>query len=412
MTMTVSETTSVVDLFRRLLPIRADNPPGDTRAVAEFIAAWLQKLGVEVHTEEPKEGLVNLWATIGVDGGPHLVLCGHMDTFPLGDPSGWTHDPSAAAVDSDGFMYGRGASAARAGLASLLWTFGQVVEAGGPPNGRLTLLVVADTESGGAWGAGWMLDNVPTLVGTACLLGEPEGRRAIRIGEKGKAQFALRVDGGRRYPGAFGGGDDALIRLARAIVALRGITELRATDVPEEVDRAITELRDYARSPEEAGLTWLFRQPSLNVGRIEGGTKVNLSPDHAYALIDVRPPFGMTPEFIYEYVRSTLDAEGLDDVVLEPLEPRIQPSFTSPADPFVALAVDAVREVVGEQPALSLGYASTDARYFRPRGVPSIVYGPTPHNIGGVDEAVQLSDLETVSAVHREIVRRYLEVSR
>ena len=410
MTLTLTETTNVVDLFRRLLPIRGDNPPGDTRNVAAFVTTVLQEVGVEVHAEEPKEGFVNLWATIGVDGGRHLVLCGHMDTFPLGDPAAWTHDPAAAVVGADGLIYGRGASAARGGLASLLWTFAQVAKAGGPQDGRLTLLAVADTESGGAWGAGWLLDNVPGLVGTACLLGEPEGPRAIRVGEKGKAQFALRSRGGHRYPGAFGGGDDAIIRLCQAIVALRGITELRAEDVAPEVDRTIASLDDYARAPDEAGLTWLFRKPSLNVGKIEGGTKVNLSPEDAHALVDVRPPFGMTAEAVYEYVRATLDEAGLADVELEPLEPRIQPSFTSPADPFVELAAAAVRDVLGEDPVFSLGYASTDARYFRPRGVPSIVYGPTPHNIGAPDEAVQQSELEMVAAVHRDIVRRYLGV--
>jgi len=405
----VTETTNVVDLFRRLLPIRGDNPPGDTRAVAEFVAGWLEGVGAEVHTEEPKEGLVNLWATTGVDHGPHLVLCGHMDTFPLGDPTAWTHDPSAAIVDDNGFIYGRGASAARGGFASLLWTFGEFVKSGGPQTGRLTLLAVSDTESGGAWGAGWMVENVPSVVGTACLLGEPEGPKAIRIGEKGKAQFALRVTGGRSYPGAFGGGDDPIIRLCRAVVALRGITtELRAHDVAPEIEHAIAALDGYARSPKEAGLSWLLRQPSLNVGKIEGGTKVNLAPEDAQALVDVRPPFGMTAEDVYEYVRRTLDETQLNDVQVEPLEPRIQPSFTSPSDPFVALAGEAVRELVGEEPVLSVGYASTDARYFRPRGIPSIVYGPTPYNIGGVDEAVRLEELETIAAVHGEIVRRYL----
>lgn len=408
MTTAVTETTNVVDLFRRLLPIRADNPPGDTRAVAEFLAEWLGSLGAEVHAEEPKDGHVNLWATTGVDGGPHLVLCGHMDTFPLGDPSAWTHDASAAVVDEHGLIYGRGASAARGGLASMLWTFGQLVKAGGPQTGRLTLLAVADTESGGAWGAGWMVENVPCVVGTACLLGEPEGPRAIRIGEKGKAQFALRATSGRRYPGAFGGGDDPIIRICRAVAALHGITGLRAEDVPHEIEQAIAVLDGYARSPEEAGLNWLLRQPSLSVGKIEGGTKVNLAPGDAQALVDVRPPFGMTAEDIYEHVRRTLDDAELSDVALEPLEPRIQPSFTSPSDPFVKLAVTAVRDVVGEEPVLSLGYASTDARYFRPRGIPSIVYGPTPYNIGGVDEAVRLDELETIAAVHGEIVRRYL----
>ena len=401
-------TRTIAEFFRRLLPIRAENPPGDTREVAQFIVPWLEELRVDVHVKESREGMANLWCSIGDSGASrHLVLCGHMDTFPIGDVSQWKHDPSAAVVD-DGFVYGRGASAARAGLASLLWAFKQAVEADGPRDGRLTLLAVADTESGGAWGAGWVVEKMPELLGTACLLGEPEGPRAIRIGEKGKAQFTLRTRG-RRYPGAFGTGDDPIIRLAQAIGALRSITQMEASDVPPEIDDAIRELGDYARTPEEAGLTPLLRKPSLNVGKIEGGTKVNLSPESAHALVDVRTPFGMTSELIDRRVRAILDQEGLDDVVVEPIEPRIEPSFTSPSDPFVAMAAGVVREVTGEQPALSLGYASTDARYFRPHGIPAIVYGPTPHNIGGFDEAIRLEELETIADVHQKIITRYLD---
>lgn len=399
---------TVAEFFLRLLPLRGENPPGDTSEVAQFIVPWLEHLGVDVHVEEPRQGLVNLWCSIGSsDPVNHLVLCGHMDTFPVGDVSQWEHDPTSAVVD-DGFVYGRGASAARGGLASLLWAFKWAVEAGGPQRDRLTLLAVADTESGGAWGAGWMVENVPELLGTACLLGEPEGPHAIRIGEKGKAQFTLRAQG-RRYPGAFGTGDDAIIRLARAIVALRGITQIEAVDVPPEIDQAIRELGDYARTPVEVGLTPLLRRPALNVGKIEGGTKVNLSPESAEALVDVRTPFGMTSRLIDEWVRGMLTAEGLDDLEVEPIEPRIEPSFTSPFDSFVALAADVVHETTGEKPVLSLGYASTDARYFRPRGIPAIVYGPTPHNIGAADEAIRLDELETIADVHQKIVNRYLD---
>jgi succinyl-diaminopimelate desuccinylase len=42
----------------------------------------------------------------------------------------------------------------------------------------------------------------------------------------------------------------------------------------------------------------------------------------------------------------------------------------------------------------------SDARFYRLHGVPSLVYGPTPHNMGGADEYVTLDDLFAVFYVH------------
>jgi acetylornithine deacetylase/succinyl-diaminopimelate desuccinylase-like protein len=47
---------------------------------------------------------------------------------------------------------------------------------------------------------------------------------------------------------------------------------------------------------------------------------------------------------------------------------------------------------------MRLGFS--DARFYRYRGIPSVVYGPVPHNMGGPDEHVTLEDLRAVFYVH------------
>jgi acetylornithine deacetylase/succinyl-diaminopimelate desuccinylase-like protein len=42
----------------------------------------------------------------------------------------------------------------------------------------------------------------------------------------------------------------------------------------------------------------------------------------------------------------------------------------------------------------------SDARFYRQHRVPAVVYGPTPHNMGGPDEHVTLNDLFAVFYVH------------
>ena len=42
----------------------------------------------------------------------------------------------------------------------------------------------------------------------------------------------------------------------------------------------------------------------------------------------------------------------------------------------------------------------SDARWFRMEGLPTVVYGPTPHGMGGSDEWVDLAELDQVARVH------------
>jgi len=49
-------------------------------------------------------------------------------------------------------------------------------------------------------------------------------------------------------------------------------------------------------------------------------------------------------------------------------------------------------------PVVRLGY--TDGRFFRRAGIPTVVYGPAVHNMGGPDEYIETADLLEVAAVH------------
>jgi len=55
-----------------------------------------------------------------------------------------------------------------------------------PIDGQLTATLVADEESGGTWGAQWLLENVPMTRGDASLNSEPTDMDQVLIGHKGK----------------------------------------------------------------------------------------------------------------------------------------------------------------------------------------------------------------------------------
>src|SRR4030095_11702780 len=105
-------------------PVRrpSENPPGDTRAAAECLIEYLKGKGHPHEVVEPKPGMVNVVAATDRGSGRSVILNGHLDTFPVGDRSGWERDPFSGAV-VDGKVFGRGVADMKAGTAACLIAF-------------------------------------------------------------------------------------------------------------------------------------------------------------------------------------------------------------------------------------------------------------------------------------------------
>ena len=380
------------------LKIPAENPPGDTRAIADHYAAVLERAGLPVERFEPRPTNVSLVSTLpGRQARPRFVLNGHLDHFPADDPALWSFPPYGGRIE-DGRIRGRGVADMRGGLTASLFTCLLLHEHRVPLQGPVTLMMVADEEAGGAWGTGWLLEHRPELAGDACMIGEPEAPTGARIGEKGKCQFRLVAEGASRH-GGLGTGDDVVVQVAAALQEARKIVEL-PDDPPGELFPVLETMAHYWRTELDRGRQWLYRHPSMTAGLIRGGIKVNVVPRHCEVEVDCRLPFGITPEAIRRDVEDRLAAAGLHQVRFEPMPPWFVASYTSPQAPLVRLARANAAAATGQEPVLTITFAATDARYFRPRGVPTVIFGPRPNNMAALDEFITVEDLVAVTKVH------------
>ena len=119
-----------------------------------------------------------------------LMLNGHIDVVPIGDPEAWTTAPFAADV-SDGRLHGRGSCDMKAGLVAALWAAEAVRVAGVQLRGDLLLASVQGEEDGGlgtfaTLRRGWRAD--------ACVVPEPTSLATIPA-NSGALTFRLRVHG-------------------------------------------------------------------------------------------------------------------------------------------------------------------------------------------------------------------------
>ena len=126
----------------------------------------------------------------GTGDGASLMLNGHIDVVPTGDPDAWVDPPFAAEV-RDGRMYGRGACDMKAGLVASAYAVHAIKASGVRLRGDLLLASVLGEEDGGlgtyaTLQRGWRAD--------ACVIAEPTEMDIIPA-NSGALTFRLRVRG-------------------------------------------------------------------------------------------------------------------------------------------------------------------------------------------------------------------------
>lgn len=398
-----------IDLCSKIVQIPSENPPGDTTELTSFISGMLSRWGIEHTILEPRPGNPMILASAGSDAGRHLVLNGHLDVFPADDPALWSTPPFSGLVE-DGKIMGRGAADMKGGTTASLIAFLLLHQHADQLNDRVSLTLVSDEESGGAWGAAWLLDNHPEYVGDALLNAEPTGLDTVWIGEKGISWLKLVAEGEAGH-GSTGRGENAITRLSEAVLVARTISDLEG-EAPHDL---VPVLEEQAKRPIFGGGQLhgdLLTRCSVNVGMIQGGIKTNVVPRRAEAEVDIRVPLGVLPSDARDEVTQRLRAAGLADIRVEPVEHQTCPATViSPNDPLLKILKSNAKELIGSEPAPGLCPGATDGRFWRARGVSTVIYGPTSYHMAEPDEYIFIDDFLNTLRVHSATAVDYLNLS-
>src|SRR6185369_3167385 len=174
--------------------------------------------------EMPREGLPIVLGRLGVAGGRRLVLVGHVDVVPVGDPATWSHDPWAAERDGDR-LYGRGAVDMKGGVASILGALHALTTAGLDRRlgGEVLFASVPSEEDGGQ---GMLAAIRAGVTGEAAVITEPTGLDIV-IAHAGAITFRLTVPGRAAHASVRREGVSALDNLQTLVRALRADEEAR-----------------------------------------------------------------------------------------------------------------------------------------------------------------------------------------
>lgn len=339
---------SVVELLRALVAIPSVNPSdgpcasdtGEGRCAAA-IAERLEGIGAQdVQLPEVLPGRPNVTGRFpsGRPGKPRLLLCPHTDTVTV---AGMTIDPFAG-ERRNGRIYGRGACDTKGTIAALLWALWELREEL-PGLGREIWFAGLMGEEAGNEGAAALAATARP--GDFALIGEPTGCDIVHT-HKGVTWLRLTTRGRAAHSAAPEQGDNAIYKMADVIRCLRDelAAEFRAG------------LSDPALGP-----------PTVSLGRVRGGAKVNIVPASCVAELDVRTVPAHAGPGLVESIAARL-RRACPDLEVEHIRSH-PPLFTSPDHACVRALEAAGGRCVGAA-------WFCDGSVLAESGIPAVAAGP------------------------------------
>lgn len=373
------QTDEIVEFLRELVRTPSINPPGDEQGVAEVVGNRLRREGIPFDFQEVAPNRPNVVARLpGSSGKPVLLFNAHMDTVPLGDLNAWTVDPLAAEV-RDGKLYGRGATDDKGGLACMVMAAVALKRAGVPLQGDLIVTAVVGEETGGL-GTQHLLDS--GLEADMAIVGEWSTPTRIALGYRGRIGLDLVTHGKAAHAS----------RPAYGVNAIDMMTEL--------VLPALKKLKmDYRKDD-----FFMVKEPTMNVGTIQGGTKTNVVPDLCRVTVDMRLMPGQVAHQVCRQIEESLDQlrSDHDDLRVElHVTGTIEPFLTLPDERLVRVLSKAIQQVTGTSPEYFGKSGTCDGNLLVHRArIPSVAYGPGNPSSHGPNEYVDLAHLAPVTQVY------------
>jgi acetylornithine deacetylase len=378
----------VLDLTKMLVLAPSENPPGDETAPVAVLIDALKRYGLpegRVVGREPNRP--NLIVTIpGARPGPHLALCGHTDTKPVGEAAElWNTDPLTPTISGDR-LYGLGSTDMKGALAAMVLAGAAFASIAAESSGTLSLVFTSDEERGSWYGAQFLATSNELEGIDAIILGEPSGVLddwdGIRIVSRGVACFKVVVRGTQTHSS-----------ISDAFPTVNAV---------EAMAKLMLGFREQFR-PYYDEHPLCPNGPTINIGvKVSGGVTYGVLPGYAEFWTDVRTVPGMTFDVFQDDVKATLkrvseDLGGIDyELIFDEKAGWIPPTEIEADDPLVLACADAAQAVLGTSPEITLFHGGTDASQFQGiAGIPTLAsFGPGQLPLAhGANEWVKIESL-------------------
>lgn len=371
--MSLIDASRLTSLVQDLVRIPSVNPPGDEKPVAEYLLKLLMDWGFETRRiDEPDPRRPQILAVLPGSGKrAPVILNGHMDVVPAGDPSKWTGDPFSGGLRG-GRIYGRGSCDMKGGLGVAL-EVARVIQLSGFQLAGDLVLTFAMGEETGEPGTKTILEASGYTEGFGVVL-EPTDLR-VAVAEKGLAFFVVTLMG----------------RPVHCSIAELGVN-------PIEKFLALGEkLRKYDQ--EIRGRVHPRCGPAkCTMAMLSAGTKENVVPESLSVTLDRRMNPDETAQGVQDEIEKILEELAISDPDFSFSVHRTrlyESAEIDPSLPQVSLLCREVEEVTGKKAEIWGTPYSTDVRnLINDAGIPAVTFGPGEINQAHTfNESIALDDL-------------------
>lgn len=329
----------------------------------------------------------NLYARWGDKGHARSFgFNGHTDVVPVGDAAAWTHPPFGAEED-DGWLYGRGATDMKSGVAAFAAAAIDFVRET-PPDGAVILTITGDEEGPSTDGTiallDWMESQGERM--SACIVGEPTCPETIgdmiKIGRRGSMSAWFTVKGKQ-------GHSAYLHKVLNPMPAVALLAHRLSTHVMDDG-------------------TDHFDPSTCSVTTIDtGNPATNVIPAETRMTVNLRFNDLHTGASLTDWLQAEADKVAAETGVKIEMTAKISgEAFLTPPGDLSALVSAAVTAETGLVPVLSTTGGTSDARFVKSH-CPVVEFGLVGHRMHQVDERVWIEDIHALKRIYARILSDY-----
>ncbi len=341
--------------------------PNELKAIIDYVESYIKDTGLYIKRYE-KNLKHSLIATFNDTKKPKVFFVGHLDVVDAKDE---LFEPR---IEGE-IIKGRGAIDMKGSSAVLIELFKELSKEN--KNYDIGLMLTTDEEIGSQNGVEYLLNEE----GYSC-------------------DFAIIPDGGFNFN---------IINREKGVLHFRVISEGKSAHGSRVWDgiNAIDNLIDFYNDislifPSEPCGDPNHWHNTINLGKIEGGIKVNIVPDYCIAEIDVRFTEPWTVEKMKEQILASIkkfpnlkfEVLSIGEAIFVPYDNEYLKLYKSVAERILDRKVDFIME-----------HGATDGRFFAQKGIPVIITNAIGYGHHTDDEWVDLSSLEKL----KNIFRAFLE---
>lgn len=326
----------------------------------------------------------NLFARWGT--GKTFGFNGHTDVVPVGDLAAWTVDPFGAEI-RDGFMYGRGATDMKSGVAAFAAAAMDFVSET-PPGGSIVLAITGDEEGPAKNGTvallDWMQAHGETM--DVCLVGEPtcpdDMGQMMKIGRRGSMNAFFTITGQQGHSAYPHRANNPLPAMARLV------DQLSCAKLDQGTEH--------------------FDASSLAVVTIDtGNPATNIIPAQTRATVNLRFNDAHSGASLTTWLQGQADEISAEFGVGVVLDVSISgESFITPPGALSELVARAVQVETNRTPEMSTSGGTSDARFVQ-HHCPVVEFGLVGKTMHQVDERVEIAQIHQLKSIYTRILSDY-----